>query len=82
MTDTLALDAGVGGGRGARRDFLRRPVVDDLQGRCLQTAGALVLRKPAAADEHCSELDFILSRTVIGRGCCFASWDLSWHAWW
>jgi F-type H+-transporting ATPase subunit a len=37
------------GGRVARRDFLRRPLVDGSQGRFVETAGALVPRQPAAA---------------------------------
>ena len=32
----------MGGGSGARRDFLRRPLVDGSQGRFVQTAGTLV----------------------------------------
>ena len=69
--------AGVGGGRVARRDFLRRPLVDGAQGRFVRTAGALVLRQPAAADEHCPGWILLVVGAVIGSGCCCVSSDLS-----
>ena len=75
----LTLVLGFGGGRFARCDLLRRPLVDGAQGRFVQTAGALVPRQPAAADEHCRWLDFILSRAAIGSGCWCVSLDLSWR---
>jgi hypothetical protein len=52
MNETLRLLV-LAGWRGlARRVFLRRPLVDGAQGPFVQTAGAVVLRQPAAADER------------------------------
>ena len=48
LTLVLALVAGT-----ARCDVLRRPVVDGSQGSFVQIVGVLVLREPAAANEHC-----------------------------
>ena len=80
MNDTLTLVLALVAGAVARRDFLRRPLVDGSQGRFVRTAGALVLRQPAAADEHCPGWILFCLAAVIGSGCWCVSLDLSWHA--
>ena len=77
MNETLSLVPALVAGVVLGAMFLRRPVVDGSQGRFVPTAGAVVFRQPAAADEHCRWLDSIWFRVVIGSGCWCASLDLS-----
>ena len=67
MNETLTLVLALAGGRLARRDFLRRSLVDGPEGRFVRTAGALVPRQPAAANESLPWPDFTSSHAVIGQ---------------
>ena len=74
MNETLTLALAWIGGRGARRDFLRRPLVDGSQGRFVRTAGALVLRQPAAADEHCPGWLLFCRPAALGAAAAVSAW--------
>ena len=49
------------------------------QGRFIRAAGALVLRQPAAADEHCPGGILLCRAANIGSGGCCVSSALSWR---
>ena len=74
MNETLTSGAGFGGGRFARRDILRRPLVDGSQGRFVQTAGALVLRQPVAANEHCPGWFLFCRARSLGEAAGVPPW--------
>ncbi len=53
--------------------FLRRPLVDGSQRRFIPTAGALVPRQPAAADEHDSDWILFCLGRPLGAAAAAAS---------
>ena len=77
---TLVL-AWVGGGLVDGCHFLRRPLLDNSERRIVQTAGAMVLRQPGAADRASPWRAFTSPVGDIGSGCWCVSLDLLLHAW-
>src|SRR5664279_3774866 len=62
------------GGRRTRRRILRRTLVDGSQGCVVQAAGALVLRQPAGADEHCPGWILLCRSRALGAAGRVSPW--------